>query len=192
MFEIWPFQWCLVNLNIKWNLYIHSCDLSGPCRGWRQVETYLKDMGMAGLASVLAMARRREYRRKVDAATRCSGVCPHTWPDLCPHYGHLWRQFAPEVWIREGLKLIRICKERIMTSSMQNQLSGSNFENIPEEGINKMEDKKWNWMPAKMIGRYSELKRMKTKCEKIIENNEMSSEKTLKYYLLNHGLIQLP
>ena len=26
------------------------------------------------------MARRRpkEYRRKVDAATRCSGVCPHT------------------------------------------------------------------------------------------------------------------
>ena len=24
----------------------------------------------------------KEYRRKVDAATRCSGVCPHTRPDL--------------------------------------------------------------------------------------------------------------
>ena len=33
---------------------------------------------MAGLASAWAMARWRpeEYRRKVDAATRCSGVCP--------------------------------------------------------------------------------------------------------------------
>ena len=60
-----------------------------PCRGgrphvsWlRQVESYLKDTGMAGLASVWVMVRRRpkEYRRKVDAATRCSGVCPHTWP----------------------------------------------------------------------------------------------------------------
>ena len=50
----------------------------------RQVEAYLKDMGMTGLASAWVMARRRpkEYRRKVDAATRCSGVCPHTWPDL--------------------------------------------------------------------------------------------------------------
>ena len=30
------------------------------------------------------MARRRpkEHRRKLDAATRCSGVCPHTWPDF--------------------------------------------------------------------------------------------------------------
>ena len=44
-----------------------------------QVESYLKDAGKAGLASAWAMARRRsrEYRRKVDAATRCSGVCPH-------------------------------------------------------------------------------------------------------------------
>ena len=35
---------------------------------------------MAGLASDWAMARRRpkEHRRKVDAATRCSAVCPHT------------------------------------------------------------------------------------------------------------------
>ena len=52
-----------------------------PHASWlRQVESYLKDAGMAGLASVWAMARRRpkEYRRKVDAATRCSRVCPHT------------------------------------------------------------------------------------------------------------------
>ena len=39
----------------------------------RQVESYLKDTGMASLASAWAMA----YRRKVDAATRCFGVCPH-------------------------------------------------------------------------------------------------------------------
>ena len=46
----------------------------------RQLESYLRDTGMAGLASAWAMARRRlkEYRRKVNAATRCSGVCPHT------------------------------------------------------------------------------------------------------------------
>ena len=52
-----------------------------PYASWlRQVESYLKDTGMASLASVWAMARRRtkDYRRKVDAATRCSGVCPHT------------------------------------------------------------------------------------------------------------------
>ena len=47
---------------------------------FRQVEAYLKDTGMTGLASAWAMVRRRpkEYRRKVDAATRCSDVCPHT------------------------------------------------------------------------------------------------------------------
>ena len=50
-----------------------------PHASWlRKVESYLKDAGLAGLASAWAMARRRtkEYRRKVDAATRCSGVCP--------------------------------------------------------------------------------------------------------------------
>ena len=50
-----------------------------PHASWlRQVEFYLKDTGMTGLASAWAMARRRpkEYRRKVDAATRCSGVYP--------------------------------------------------------------------------------------------------------------------
>ena len=52
-----------------------------PHASWlRQVESYLKDAGMTGLASAGAMVRRRpkEYRRKVDAATRWSGVCPHT------------------------------------------------------------------------------------------------------------------
>ena len=72
-----------------------------PQASWlRQVEAYLKDAGMAGLASAWAMTRRRpmketgmtglasvwamarrrpkEYRRKVDAATPCSGECPHT------------------------------------------------------------------------------------------------------------------
>ena len=52
-----------------------------PHASWlRKVESYLKDVGMAGLASAWAMARWRpkEYRRKVDAATPCSGVCTHT------------------------------------------------------------------------------------------------------------------
>ena len=55
-------------------------DGSGVCLDDGQTEAYLKDTGMAGLASAWAIARRspREYRRKVDAATRCSGVCPHT------------------------------------------------------------------------------------------------------------------
>ena len=45
----------------------------------QQVHRHLKEMGM-GQASAWRMARRRflEYRRKVDAATRCSGACSHT------------------------------------------------------------------------------------------------------------------
>ena len=55
-------------------------DGPGVCLGDGQTEAYLKDMGMTGLTSAWAMARRRlkEYRRKVDAATRCSGICPNT------------------------------------------------------------------------------------------------------------------
>ena len=50
----------------------------------RQVEAYPRDTVMSGLASAWAMARRKpkEYHPKVDAATRCCGVSPHTWPDL--------------------------------------------------------------------------------------------------------------
>ena len=45
----------------------------------QQVDLHLKEMGM-GQASAWGMARLRplEYRRKVDAATRCSGACSHT------------------------------------------------------------------------------------------------------------------
>ena len=62
---------------------IRGLHLAGgrPRASWlRHVESYLKDTCMAALASAWAMTRRRpqEYRRKVDAATRCSGVCPHT------------------------------------------------------------------------------------------------------------------
>ena len=43
----------------------------------QQVDQHLMGMGQA---SAWGMARRRplEYRRKVDAATRCSGACSHT------------------------------------------------------------------------------------------------------------------
>ena len=61
-----------------------------PHASWlRQVDSYLKDMGMMGLAPAWAIARWRpkEYRRKVDAATRCSGVCL-TKPDLFIHTKH--------------------------------------------------------------------------------------------------------
>ena len=55
-------------------------DGPGVCLDDGQTEAYLKDMDMTGLVSAWAMARRRpkEYCPKVDAATRCSGVCPHT------------------------------------------------------------------------------------------------------------------
>ena len=59
-----------------------GCGHGGPgvYLGDGQTEAYLENAGMAGLASAWATARRRpkEYRHKVDAATRCSGVCPHT------------------------------------------------------------------------------------------------------------------
>jgi hypothetical protein len=51
-----------------------------PRSSWlSQMNGYLQDLG-TGNASAWAMARRRpqEYKRKVDAATRCSGACPHT------------------------------------------------------------------------------------------------------------------
>ena len=51
-----------------------------PRASWlQQVDQHLKEMGM-GQESAWGMARRRllEYWRKVDAATRCSGVCSHT------------------------------------------------------------------------------------------------------------------
>ena len=56
----------------------------GVCHGSGQTEAYVRDMGLTGLASAWAMDRRRpkEYRHKVDAATRCSRVCPHTCPNL--------------------------------------------------------------------------------------------------------------
>ena len=45
----------------------------------RKVESDPKDAGMAGLASAWANGQAEaEGVRKVDAATRCSGVCPHT------------------------------------------------------------------------------------------------------------------
>ena len=50
-----------------------------PRTSWlQQVDRHLKEMGM-GQASAWGIARRRpmEYRRKVDAATRCSGACSH-------------------------------------------------------------------------------------------------------------------
>ena len=46
----------------------------------RQVESYLKERGMAGMASAWGITRQRprDYCREVDAATRCFDVCPHT------------------------------------------------------------------------------------------------------------------
>ena len=60
----------------------HECrrPMGRPRALWlQQGDQNLKEMGM-GLASVWGMARRRplEYRRKVNAATRCSGTCSHT------------------------------------------------------------------------------------------------------------------
>ena len=55
-----------------------------PCASWfQQIDRHLKEMGV-GQASAWGMARWRplEYRQKVDAATRCSGACSHTRPDL--------------------------------------------------------------------------------------------------------------
>ena len=58
--------------------------MPGVSLGDGQTESYLKDMAMTNMASAWAVARRwpKEYRHKVDAATRCSGVCPHTLSDL--------------------------------------------------------------------------------------------------------------
>ena len=64
-------------------VYFKDMGVTGLADG--QKEAYLKDIGMTGLASAWTMARWRpeEYRRKVDAATRCSGGRPI--PDLTCH-----------------------------------------------------------------------------------------------------------
>ena len=51
-----------------------------PCASWlQQFDQHLTEMEM-GQASAWEMVKWRplEYRRKVDAATRCSGACSHT------------------------------------------------------------------------------------------------------------------
>ena len=51
-----------------------------PRASWlQQVDQHLEELGL-GQASAWGMSRRRllEYRRKVDAATHCSGTCSHT------------------------------------------------------------------------------------------------------------------
>ena len=48
--------------------------LQAPCL--RQVEFYLWYIDLA-FACTMARRRPKVYRGKVDAATRCSGVCPH-------------------------------------------------------------------------------------------------------------------
>ena len=72
---IWLRRCCLL---ISEGLLDHA---EGASTGFmvRSLESYLKDAGMAGLASAWAMLRRepKEYCRKVDAATRCSGVRHH-------------------------------------------------------------------------------------------------------------------
>ena len=78
-------------------------------------ECMSKDVVLTSLVSAWAMDRRRsnwriwtwrtwrlkpkEYRRKVDAATRCSGVCPHTWPsDLnLRRLSHWWCRWNQDV-----------------------------------------------------------------------------------------------
>ena len=70
-------QWC-VRWRSIWRIRAwRAWRLPGrwPCGGLSE------EAGMAGLASVWAMARRKskEYRRKVDAAMGCSNVCSHTY-----------------------------------------------------------------------------------------------------------------
>ena len=63
-----------------------ACMPSGcPHASWlRQMESYLRDMGSDGLDVCLGdgQTESEKYRREVDAATRCSGVCSQlTCPD---------------------------------------------------------------------------------------------------------------
>ena len=57
-------------------------DGSGVCLGDDHTKAYLMDIGMTGLAAVWTTARPRpkEYRRKVNEATRAPGYAPI--PDL--------------------------------------------------------------------------------------------------------------
>ena len=65
-----------------------ACPWAGYTQRYSDVQTVhwksLKQYAYADLASAWAMTRRRsrKYPRNVDAATRCSSVCPHTWPGL--------------------------------------------------------------------------------------------------------------
>ena len=51
-----------------------------PRLSWlQQMDGHLEDLGMGRAAARrLAIRRPKEFRKKVDAATRCRGVCPHT------------------------------------------------------------------------------------------------------------------
>ena len=62
----------------KWqtNAYVYVNVAASDHRRWPHVIPHSR------LSWGVLLRRPKEYRRKADAATRCSGVCPHTWPDL--------------------------------------------------------------------------------------------------------------
>ena len=68
--QISPIGICLIGIR-----------LLGSCREATRIRSCVRKPENYGAR---AMARRRpwKYHRKVDAATPCSGVCPHTSPDL--------------------------------------------------------------------------------------------------------------
>ena len=87
--------------------------MPGPARrlGDGQTESYPKDMSMTGLASAWAMARGRskDYRRKVDAASRCSGVCPPYLTNMSTwHHAKLQRETLNHTQLHTNLQCCSI------------------------------------------------------------------------------------
>ena len=97
----------------------------------RQVESLLRDKDMTGRTSAWAMATRRprKFRRKVDAATRCAGVCPHTRPDLFnTHCAPCSRRTnsVSLVWMRRR----SACRHRaIFTARINGRIGGVSWRN---------------------------------------------------------------
>ena len=68
------------------------------------------------LASAWAMARRRpkEYLREVGAATRCSGVSSHSWPNI------IYQNNADIVWI--SVFIADVCSYSLKAGWIHNKL----------------------------------------------------------------------
>ena len=100
--------------------------------------------GHGGSAWAMSRRRPKEYRRKVDAGTRCFGACPHTLPYLnlqkkianCKKYTLRSKIESPTLFRRSTLPMG--CKKMRSALSCECRHKHSGFESIVHRNNDKL------------------------------------------------------